>query len=467
MIFMCNIIAPRIRNKMYLFFVLMHIYAYAQVKVEVQIPDYALQEVRVFEFEDYYTNKEKLIQQVNTDQYGVCKLNFITTVTKKIAIKTNQTRAFFYAEPDSFYQVQFGKPDTNAIQTLGLEIPVSIYFSNKNEQSLNNQIIYFEQLLSTFYAANNIFFTQPRMLQKELLNFKNEIIKKEFPEASAFLKTYIDYSIAPIEESIFMNDTYQFKKYFSGKILYDHPLYMQYFSTFYKQYLKQLSLKQSGSALSYEINEMHSYGNAMNTLLRADTLLRNDTLRELILLTGLREWYYLKDNQKNNISMLMSYIALKGVSHQNRSIAKNLLEDMSILEAGAPAPELVLNHPKFKSLSDLKGNYVYLNFWATWDVGSLQELKYIQKLEQKYGNRVIFISIATGEYVSEEKKIFSSNKYNWILLHDTDKYIRNAYQIKSIPHYILIDADGDIIKGNAKAPSNNMDIFFKQLVRKK
>jgi thiol-disulfide isomerase/thioredoxin len=242
---------------------------------------------------------------------------------------------------------------------------------------------------------------------------------------------------------------------------------MQYFSTFYKQYLKQLSLKQSGSALSYEINEMNSYGNAMNTLLRADTLLRNDTLRELILLTGLREWYYLKDNQKNNISMLMSYIALKGISHQNRSIAKNLLEDMSILEVGAPAPELVLNHPKFKSLSDLKGNYIYLNFWAIWDVGSLQELKYIQKLEQKYGNRVIFISIATGENVSEEKKIFSNNKYNWILLHDTDKYIRNAYQIKSIPHYILIDADGDIIKGNAKAPSNNMDIFFKQLVRKK
>ena len=59
------------------------------------------------------------------------------------------------------------------------------------------------------------------------------------------------------------------------------------------------------------------------------------------------------------------------------------------------------------------------------------------------------------------------NKFNWILLHDTEKLIRNEYKIRSIPHYILIDTDGDIIKGNAPAPSQNMDNFLKQLIRKK
>jgi hypothetical protein len=226
------------------------------------------------------------------------------------------------------YHLQLGKPDTNAVQTLGLEIPVSIYFSNKQEHSLNHQIIYFEQLVSEFYGANNIYFAKPRILQKELLNFKNEILKKEFPNPSAFLKTYIDYSIATIEETIFMNDAYQFKKYFSGSIQYHHPIYMQYFATFYKQYLKQISLKTKGEKLTYEINEMHSYEKAMNTILKADTLLKNDTLRELILLTGLREWYYLKDNNRNNISMLMNFIALKGLSKENRTIAKNLLDDI-------------------------------------------------------------------------------------------------------------------------------------------
>ncbi len=467
MILSRNMFLPIARKVLFLFALLFSALTMAQVQIEIKIPDYALQEVRVFEFEDYYTNKEKLIQLLSTDKDGVCMLNFKTSTVKKISIKTNQTRAFFYAEPDSMYHLQLGKPDTNAVQTLGLEIPVSIYFSNKQEHSLNHQIIYFEQLVSEFYAANNIYFAKPRILQKELLNFKNEILKKEFPNPSAFLKTYIDYSIATIEETIFMNDAYQFKKYFSGSIQYHHPIYMQYFATFYKQYLKQISLKTKGEKLTYEINEMHSYEKAMNTILKADTLLKNDTLRELILLTGLREWYYLKDNNRNNISMLMNFIALKGLSKENRTIAKNLLDDISILEVGKAAPELELNHSKYKSLTDLKGNYVYINFWATWNVESLQELKYIQKLDQKYGNRVIFISIATGENLQEEKKHFSNNKYNWILLHDTDKRIRNEYQIKSIPHYVLLDTEGDIIKGNAPAPSNNMDHFLKQLIRKK
>ena len=72
-----------------------------------------------------------------------------------------------------------------------------------------------------------------------------------------------------------------------------------------------------------------------------------------------------------------------------------------------------------------------------------------------------------GQKLQEEKKHFSNNKYNWILLHDTDKRIRNEYQIKSIPHYVLLDTEGDIIKGNAPAPSNNVDHFLKQLIRKK
>jgi thiol-disulfide isomerase/thioredoxin len=451
----------------FLFFFLLLSQVWAQVTIEAKISDYAEQPIRIIQYEDYYTNKEILIQLVNTNKDGVFKAQFPLKEIRKITIKTNENSAFFYAEPDSNYYVELDKADSNSIQTIGKESPVSIHFLNKNDQSLNNRIIYFEKLLASFYANNNIYFAQPRILQKELLTFRNNIVKKEFANASWFLKNYIEYSIAPIEGACFMNQNYQFKKYFSETIDYSHPMYMSYFEAFYKQYLKQLSLKPTGAALFHDINEMHSYSNAMSTMLKADTLLKNDTLRELILLTGLRDWYYLKDNHRNNISLLMNYIALKGLSNQNRVIAKNLLQEMNALDAGSAAPEIVLNHLKYKSLVDLKGNYVYINFWAEWNVASLQELKYIQKLEQKYGHRVTFISVATGENIESEKQYFSSNKFNWILLHDADKSIRNAYNIKTVPFYILIDSEGDIMKGNAPAPSNNMDNFFKQLIRKK
>jgi thiol-disulfide isomerase/thioredoxin len=466
----CNLLGSNYNFIKQLFFLLLLIKvncAFAQVSITAKISDYAEQPVRIIQFEDYYTNNELLIETVNTDKSGVFKVQFPLKEIKKITIKTNSSSAFLFAEPDSAYNLVFGEIDTNAIEIIGTENKVSMKFINKNEQSLNNKIIYFEDILARFYAKNNIYFAQPRILQKELLNFKNNIIQKEFENAPTFLKTYIEYSIAPIEEACFSNYQYQFKKYFSKQVMYTHPMYMNYFGDFFKQYLKRLSIKPKGEDLFTDINEMHSYSNALSTILQADTLLKNDTLRELILLTGLREWYYIKDNNRNNISLLMNYIAIKGLSGQNRIIAKNLLQDMNALDAGSSAPELVLNHPKYKSIADLKGNYIYINFWATWNVESLQELKYIQKLEQKYGHRVIFISIATGENTEEEKQYFKTNKLNWILLHDTDKSIRNVYKIKNVPYYVLLDTEGDIIKGNAPAPSNNMDNFLKQLIKKK
>jgi thiol-disulfide isomerase/thioredoxin len=456
-----------IKTFLILFLLLSIELVFAQVTIEARINNYPNSPIRIIEYEEYYTQKEILIKAGNTNEQGIFKCQIPLSEIKKVTIKTNHSSAFFYAEPDSAYILELSETDTNALAIDGIENAVSVHFLNKNELHLNNRIIYFEQLLATFYASNNIYFAQPRILQKELLNFKKNIIQKEFRNASLFLKTYIEYSIAPIEEACFLNPNFQYQKYFSKTILYHHPMYMNYFSSFFKQYLKQLSIKPKGIDLFNEINEMHSYSNALSTMLKADTLLKNDTLRELILLTGLREWYYLKDHNRNNISLIMNYISLKGLSNQNKIIAKNLLQDMNAIDAGSPAPEIELNHSKYKNISALKGNYIYINFWASWNTESLQELKYIQKLAQKYGHRVIFISVATGENIEQEKLYFKTNQLDWILLHDTDKSIRNAYQVKNVPYYILIDTDGDILRGNAPSPSNNMDMIFKQLIKKK
>jgi len=79
MILSRNMFLPIARKVLFLFALLFSALTMAQVQIEIKIPDYALQEVRVFEFEDYYTNKEKLIQLLSTDKDGVCMLNFKTS----------------------------------------------------------------------------------------------------------------------------------------------------------------------------------------------------------------------------------------------------------------------------------------------------------------------------------------------------------------------------------------------------
>jgi hypothetical protein len=129
-------------------FLLFSCLTYSQVTIEGTIPDYAEQPVRIIQYEDYFTNKEILIKTVNTNKDGIFKVQFPLKEIQKITIKTNHTKAILYAEPAVSYNVEMGKKDTNATETIGTESAVGMVILNQNDQSLNNRIIYFEQMLS-------------------------------------------------------------------------------------------------------------------------------------------------------------------------------------------------------------------------------------------------------------------------------------------------------------------------------
>ena len=50
------------------------------------------------------------------------------------------------------------------------------------------------------------------------------------------------------------------------------------------------------------------------------------------------------------------------------------------------------------SLSDFKGKYVYIDFWATWCAPCIAEIPYLKKLEKEYHNKnIAFVSISIDE----------------------------------------------------------------------
>ena len=61
------------------------------------------------------------------------------------------------------------------------------------------------------------------------------------------------------------------------------------------------------------------------------------------------------------------------------------MDNLNALEVGTIAPIITLNHKKYKNTTDLKGNLIYVIFWATWNAESLQELKLMQKINTKIG----------------------------------------------------------------------------------
>ena len=162
--------------------------------------------------------------------------------------------------------------------------------------------------------------------------------------------------------------------------------------------------------------------------------------------------------------------------HQQALLALNATKTT---QKGMPSPAFT-NYQNAKggknSLADFKGQFVYIDVWATWCGPCIREIPALQALEKEYkGKNVAFLSISSdeprrsgGSWKAAEKKWKSFVKDRAMsgvqLWAGEDASFQQAYMINSIPRFILLDPQGNIIDANALRPSDpNLKLLFTEL----
>jgi len=102
------------------------------------------------------------------------------------------------------------------------------------------------------------------------------------------------------------------------------------------------------------------------------------------------------------------------------------------------------------TLSELYGKGpIYISFWATWCKPCREELKIIEGLYEKYGERgfkVLAINTEGPRALSKIKSYVKSNGWTFNILIDNDGEIfRRKYKGFAQPYTILTDPQGQII----------------------
>lgn len=132
---------------------------------------------------------------------------------------------------------------------------------------------------------------------------------------------------------------------------------------------------------------------------------------------------------------------------------------------GEKAPDFsaaTLNGEQFQ-LSQLRGDYVLLDFWGSWCGPCLAENPRLVKLYQKYGNSKLdgshnfqIVGIAIEQNANRWKRAVEQTQLNWPYqimdqassLRFFDSPIAKNYGVKQVPTKYLINPDGEIIAVN-------------------
>ena len=95
--------------------------------------------------------------------------------------------------------------------------------------------------------------------------------------------------------------------------------------------------------------------------------------------------------------------------------------------------------------TDLAGQVVLVDFWATWCAPCRAQHKVLEELYPEYdGEPVEFIAVNVGESTERVAPYVADHPFSYPLWMDPSESLANRLEIIGLPSLLIIDATGDI-----------------------
>ena len=123
---------------------------------------------------------------------------------------------------------------------------------------------------------------------------------------------------------------------------------------------------------------------------------------------------------------------------------------------GIPAPQVGFLAPDFTlntlegntiTLSDLRGQAVLVNIWASWCVPCRAEMPEMQTIYQEYADRgftILAVNATNQDSINNAADFVTDHGLTFPILLDLDGKVGDLYQLSALPSSYFIRPDGSI-----------------------
>lgn len=435
---------------------------------------------QLYTYADFITYQEILQDADSLDDKGRFTLKFYADKTQPVLIKINNAVSKLYIEPPPLngireYIIKMYPPDSVLVNTNDISLNASISVLTYDTLELNSLIFDFNKIYNQYLEE-----AQEKFINRNILFKKMDTIlmvaKKKFSQVqNNYFKNYLDYTIAQLNANATRD-----KNTLANIFLVKRPVqvynyeYMEFFNTFFKDYLIADITKQTQQTVYYLVNKATQIKQLYDYVKDDKLLNSNDTLKELVLIQNLYHFYF---NDKFNpyaVQILLEQLLTSTKIDAHKKIIQNIIQEFNHLKQGMPAPDFtaLLKDSTIFQLYSVQKQIVYLNFFSLKSPHALKEIKEIQFLNNKFGNKVKFISVCTDDNFKDFREFVNKNpQYKWLFLWSyqppNDLSAKVKYNVKATPLFFLINTDKTLMLSPAPAPSDGIYYNFQKMFNKK
>ena len=418
--------------------------------------------VRLLYFKDYISNEIETLDYDILNEKNEFELEINLPEIQYCFIEYDFKIFGIYIEPGTNYAIELKSSESNAVNNFEPSIDLYIHVP---AEGLNQKISDFNMIFEDF-MIDNMKNSYGKIDKESVVSFKDKYLSEG---GNDYFTNYKRYKIASLEllsrlksKNLLAGDLFV-----GNKILYNNIEYMDFFISFFSEFLFTNRSLFSQTKVVEAINQSVDYHDIDSILSRA-SYLQETELRELVLLLNLKEMFYIPSFNQNKIFDFIKQISTASSSVENRKIASNIIIQLTNPLVGKKVPDLSLHNLNGEeiNLGSFSGKPTYLSFIRPENVKDQTELEYLKNIYEEFSDKVNFICIAINGKRKDVEVFAHSNKFPFtFLILDDNIDILEEFKIFKAPQFIILDKNLNIKSAPSLSPTEDLAGYLSNMLK--